>query len=83
MTRKKAVFNWSGSKDSALALYKVLQSNEFEVVSLPTTVNKNSGPHLSMQYLTNSFKLRLTVSAFLFITPCFPKKISAFTTKQC
>lgn len=43
MARKKAVFNWSGGKDSALALYKVLQSDEYEVVSLLTTVNKSSG----------------------------------------
>lgn len=37
--KKKAVFNWSGGKDSALALYKVLQSDEYEVISLLTTVN--------------------------------------------
>ena len=43
MKRKKAVFNWSGGKDSALALYKVLQSNEYEIVSLLTTVNRDSG----------------------------------------
>lgn len=43
MARKKAVFNWSGGKDSALALYKVLQSDEYEVVSLLTTINKSSG----------------------------------------
>lgn len=42
MARKKAVFNWSGGKDSALALYKVLQSDEYEVVSLLTTINKSS-----------------------------------------
>ncbi len=37
--RKKAVFNWSGGKDSALALHKVLSGNEFEVVSLLTTIS--------------------------------------------
>lgn len=37
--RKKAVFNWSGGKDSALALQKVLKENEFEVISLLTTIN--------------------------------------------
>lgn len=36
----KAIFNWSGGKDSALALYHVLQQNNFDVVSLLTTVNK-------------------------------------------
>jgi diphthamide synthase (EF-2-diphthine--ammonia ligase) len=40
--RKKAVFNWSGGKDSSLALYKVLQQNEFEVIALLTTVNEET-----------------------------------------
>ena len=42
VTEKKAVFNWSGGKDSALALYKVLQEGVFDVVALLTTVNRNS-----------------------------------------
>ncbi len=41
--KKKAVFNWSGGKDSALALHKVLQTGEFEVISLLTTVNGRNG----------------------------------------
>lgn len=40
--RKKAVFNWSGGKDSALALQKTLRQNEFEVVSLLTTINEDT-----------------------------------------
>lgn len=40
--RKKAVFNWSGGKDSALALYKVLQEEQYEIVALLTTVNQES-----------------------------------------
>lgn len=36
---KKAVFNWSGGKDSSLALQKVLEEKEFEVISLLTTMN--------------------------------------------
>ncbi|MGI9526001.1 MAG: diphthine--ammonia ligase [Weeksellaceae bacterium] len=40
--RKKAVFNWSGGKDSALALHKILSGKEFEVVSLLTTINKDT-----------------------------------------
>lgn len=40
--KKKAVFNWSGGKDSALALYRLLQSNEYEIVSLLTTVNSKT-----------------------------------------
>lgn len=42
MERKKAVFNWSGGKDSALALYKILQDETYEIVSLLTTVNRES-----------------------------------------
>lgn len=42
-SRKKAVFNWSGGKDSALALYKILKEREYEVVSLLTTVNRDNG----------------------------------------
>lgn len=40
--RKKAVFNWSGGKDSALALWKVIQSKEFEVIALLTTINEET-----------------------------------------
>lgn len=37
-----AVFNWSGGKDSALALYRVLQEDVYEIVSLLTTVNRDT-----------------------------------------
>lgn len=37
--KKKAVFNWSGGKDSALALRKVIQENEYEVIALLTTIS--------------------------------------------
>ncbi len=40
--RKKAVFNWSGGKDSALALLKILEQDEFNVVSLLTTINQET-----------------------------------------
>ena len=36
---KKALFNWSGGKDSALALYKCLQQNEYSIDSLFTSIN--------------------------------------------
>ncbi|MGI8547416.1 MAG: diphthine--ammonia ligase [Gemmatimonadaceae bacterium] len=35
----KAIFNWSTGKDSALALYNVLQAGEYDVRWLLTTVN--------------------------------------------
>lgn len=40
--RKKAVFNWSGGKDSALALQKVLENNQFDVISLFTTLDERT-----------------------------------------
>lgn len=39
---KASVFNWSGGKDSSLALYKILQAKEFEVRSLMTTLNTHT-----------------------------------------
>ena len=35
----KAIFNWSGGKDSSLALYEVLQKQEYEISCLLTSVN--------------------------------------------
>ena len=40
---EKAYFNWSTGKDSALALYKILQNNEFEIGTLLTNVNGEFG----------------------------------------
>lgn len=37
--KPKAIFCWSGGKDSAMALYKVIQENKYEVVALLTTLN--------------------------------------------
>ena len=39
---KKAVFNWSGGKDSALALQKVLVEKEFEVIALLTNMREET-----------------------------------------
>lgn len=36
------VFNWSGGKDSALALYKLLRDPRYTIVSLLTTTNKET-----------------------------------------
>lgn len=41
MTREKIVFCWSGGKDSALALNRVLDEGHYEVVSLLTTCNEH------------------------------------------
>lgn len=38
---KKAIFAWSGGKDSSLALSYIKEQKEFEVVGLMTTLNRN------------------------------------------
>jgi uncharacterized protein (TIGR00290 family) len=38
--KKPAIFNWSGGKDSALALYKVQQAAQYEVLTLLTSVSE-------------------------------------------
>lgn len=40
--RKKAIFNWSGGKDSALALYEALKSGEFDIIALLTTISQDT-----------------------------------------
>jgi uncharacterized protein (TIGR00290 family) len=37
--KPKAIFSWSGGKDSSLALHKVIEENKYEVVALLTTLN--------------------------------------------
>lgn len=36
---QRSIVNWSGGKDSTLTLYKILQSEQYEVVSLFTTIS--------------------------------------------
>lgn len=38
----RAVFNWSGGKDSAHALLRAQQSGEYEIIALITTVNRST-----------------------------------------
>lgn len=37
-SKEKAILSWSGGKDSALALYAVSQSDEYEISALLTTI---------------------------------------------
>ncbi|MBD3904689.1 diphthine--ammonia ligase [Chryseobacterium sp. Ch-15] len=52
--KPKALFNWSSGKDSALALYKTLKEDQFEVITLLTSINKEfqrismHGVHVSL-----------------------------------
>lgn len=43
MAKTKAIMNWSGGKDSALALQAVQQADRLEIVGLLTTVNETYG----------------------------------------
>ena len=38
--KEKAIFNWSGGKDSALCLQVVLQEQKYEIVTLLTTISQ-------------------------------------------
>src|SRR6187455_3373558 len=42
MRRKKVSLSWSGGKDSAFALYKILLSGEYEIVNLHTVFNEET-----------------------------------------
>ena len=42
MVRKKVSISWSGGKDSAFALYKILLSGEYEIVSLHTVFGEET-----------------------------------------
>lgn len=39
--KEKAIFNWSGGKDSALSLYRILQSNDVDIMCLLTSISKH------------------------------------------
>lgn len=41
MTKEKIALFWSGGKDSALALYRLLKEDKYQVVYLVTTINQN------------------------------------------
>ncbi|HAV03086.1 MAG TPA: ATP-binding protein [Chryseobacterium sp.] len=40
--KQKAVFSWSGGKDSALALHQIVQDDTFEVIALLTTLDADT-----------------------------------------
>ncbi|OTG81024.1 ATP-binding protein [Acinetobacter sp. ANC 4648] len=80
--RKKAVFNWSGGKDSALALYKVLQQNQFEVIALLTTVNEETKLS-SMHAIPHALILKQAESIGIPLYPVFlPKDINIYEQRM-
>jgi len=38
---EKVLFSWSGGKDSALALYQIIEDRKYEIVSLLTTITED------------------------------------------
>jgi len=38
---EKVIFSWSGGKDSAIALYEIQKSQEYEIVTLLTTITED------------------------------------------
>ena len=38
--KEKIIFNWSGGKDSALCLYKMLQTQQYDIICLLTSINE-------------------------------------------
>ena len=58
---KKTYFNWSSGKDSALALYKVLQNSDYNLDLLVTTINKDFN-RVSMHGLRNELLFKQVAS---------------------
>ena len=81
-TPKKAVFNWSGGKDSALALYNVLQQKQFEVVALLTTVNEETELS-SMHAIPFSLLMKQAESIGIPLYPVFlPKNLPVYEQRM-
>ena len=38
--KEKIIFNWSGGKDSALCLYKIMRQNQYDILCLLTSVSE-------------------------------------------
>ena len=38
---EKALFSWSGGKDSAIALYEIQKSKNYEILALLTTITED------------------------------------------
>jgi len=51
---EKVIFSWSGGKDSALALYEVQKSKNYEILALLTTITEDYD-RVSMHGLRRSF----------------------------
>src|SRR5437868_3476384 len=78
MTEKKnkAIFNWSGGKDSSLALYHIQQQKAYDIQGLLTSVNQDYN-RVSMHGLRFELLKRQAESIGLPLYPLmFPEKMS-------
>ena len=64
MERIRAVFNWSGGKDSAHALWRAMRSGDYEIVALLTTVD-GSTRRSTMHGIPAASGFRCTASIWL------------------
>lgn len=79
---KKALFNWSGGKDSAFALYKCLQNNEFEIKTLFTSIN-NETKRISMHGVRYELlKKQAELINIPLVTMSLPKDTSMATYEE-
>lgn len=79
MNKIPAVFNWSGGKDSCLALHRVLKENIFDVKYLLTTVNEEYG-RVSMHGVRTSLLIKQAKSlGFELIQVQLPEMVSMET----
>ena len=73
---KKTYFNWSSGKDSALALYKILQDPTYNLDLLVTTINKDFN-RVSMHGLRYDLLLKQTASIGIYLkTIEFPADVT-------
>lgn len=81
-TKNKAVFNWSGGKDSSLSLYHILQRQEYDIRWLVTSVNQEYN-RVSMHGVRMDLLKRQAKSIGLPLYPLmFPEKMSMETYNE-
>jgi len=74
----ECIFNWSGGKDSALALYKLKQGKEFNVKYLLTTLNAEY-KRISMHGVRQELLQQQAASIGLPLVECFlPEKATCY-----
>lgn len=82
MLTKKAVFNWSGGKDSALALQKTLKNKDIEVVALFTTFNEESQKSSMHSIPLDILSTQANSIGIPLYTMCFSKDLKNYDEKM-